>query len=194
MEPQALAPRQLGELLDQVDRARVRRPRDGGDRERRQPGGAVAADRLGDGLGVEPEAVVGRQDDERLGREAELVERPGDREVGLVGGVDPDALQRAAARRPRGPAQPREVDVAGQRHREEVGHDAARRQQPEAARAVADEVAQPADDLLLDERGRRAGVPDVDALLGDLGEQLADDRHQERRRREVARASAGGRR
>ena len=57
---------------------------------------------------------------------------------------------------------------------------------PNDALAVADEVAQPADDLLLDEGRERAGVPDVDALVGDLGEQLAHDRHRQRRRREVA--------
>ncbi len=57
---------------------------------------------------------------------------------------------------------------------------------PKLVGVVADEVAQPADDLLLDERRERTGVPDVDALLGDLGEQLADDRHRERRRGEVA--------
>ena len=57
---------------------------------------------------------------------------------------------------------------------------------PNDAVAVADEVAQPADDLLLDEGGERAGVPDVDALVRDLGEQLAHDRHRQRRRREVA--------
>ena len=151
-----------------------------------RPASRSRADRVGGGFGVEPEAVVGRKDDERFGGKPELVEGPADREVGLVGRVDPDAVQLAAAWRPRRSAQPREVDVASQRHREEVGHDAAGGEQPEAARAVADEVAQPADHLLLDERSRRTGMPDVDALLGDLGEQLADDGQQERRRREVA--------
>ena len=51
-------------------------------------------------------------------------------------------------------------------------------EEPEAALAVADEIAQPADDLLLDERADRAGMPDVDALLGDLREQLAGDRRR----------------
>ena len=78
------------------------------------------------------------------------------------------------------------MDVAGQGHAHEVGHHAARRQQPERRRPVADEVAQPADDLLLDERRERTGVPDVDALVGHLGEQLAHDRDRQRRRREVA--------
>ncbi len=57
---------------------------------------------------------------------------------------------------------------------------------PNGRLVVAHEVAQPAHDLLLDERRERAGVPDVDALVGDLGEQLAHDRHRQRRRREVA--------
>ena len=78
------------------------------------------------------------------------------------------------------------MDVADQGHRDEVGHDAARGQDPEAALAVADEVAQPAQDLLLDERADRAGVPDVDALLGDLGEDFAGHGGEQRRRGEVA--------
>ena len=111
----------------------------------------------------------------------------GDREMGLVGGVDADALEHArrAARGPAPSSRP-EVDVAGERHAHEVGHHAARREQPERARPVADEVAQPADDLLLDERRERSGVPDVDALVGHLGQQLAHDRDRQRRRREVA--------
>ena len=78
------------------------------------------------------------------------------------------------------------MDVAGQGHAHEIGHHAARGQQAERRRSVADEVAQPADDLLLHERRERAGVPDVDALVGHLGEQLAHHRHRQRRRREVA--------
>ena len=78
------------------------------------------------------------------------------------------------------------MEVAGQGHAHEVGHHAARRQQAERARPVADEVAQPAHDLLLDEGRERTGVPDVDALVRHLGEQLAHHRHRQRRRREVA--------
>ena len=37
---------------------------------------------------------------------------------------------------------------------------------PNDAVAVADEIAQPAHDLLLDERRDGPGVPDVDALVG----------------------------
>ena len=91
-----------------------------------------------------------------------------------------------AARRPPGPEQPPEVDVPGQGHAHEVGHDPARRQQAERPRPVADEIAQPAHDLLLDEGRERAGVPDVDALVGHLGEQLAHHRDRQRRRREIA--------
>ncbi len=78
------------------------------------------------------------------------------------------------------------MDVAGQGHAHEVGHHAARGQQAERPRPIADQVAQPADDLLLDEGRERTGVPDVDALVGHLGEELAHHRHRQRRRREVA--------
>ena len=40
-------------------------------------------------------------------------------------------------------------------------------------REIIDEVAQPAQHLLFDEGAHRAGVPDVDALLRELGEDLA---------------------
>ena len=104
----------------------------------------------------------------------------------LVARVDPRAVEVLAARRCLQPARAPEMQVAGKGHRHEVGHDPAAREQAERRRPVADEVAQPADDLLLDEGGERAGVPDVDALVRDLGEQLAHDRHRQRRRREIA--------
>jgi hypothetical protein len=44
---------------------------------------------------------------------------------------------------------------------------------------------EPADDLFLDERRDRAGVPDVDALVGHLCEELAHDRDREGWGREV---------
>ncbi len=54
---------------------------------------------------------------------------------------------------------------------------------------VPDEVAEPADHLLLDERADRAARPDVDALVRPLGQNLAGDRHRQRRRREVGERS-----
>src|SRR5207244_2467630 len=63
---------------------------------------------------------------------------------------------------------------------------AARGQDAEASSVIADEVAEPANDLFLDEGPDRPGVPDVDALLGHLRQDLARDGRDERRRREVA--------
>ena len=185
VEPQALARRQVRQLRDEVHGARVGGARDGGDGDRPQAGRPVARDGRGHGFGVQAEAIVGGQHDQRLGREAQLVQRPRDREVRLVAGVDAHALQRRAARRPVQPREPPQVDVPDERHRDEVRHHAARGQQAEAALAVAREVAQPADDLLLHERAHRPGVPDVDALVGPLGENLADDGRDEGRRGEV---------
>ena len=130
-------------------------------------------------------AIVDRERDQGLGREAQLVERAGDREVGLVAGVDPCALEVAAAGRAGERPEPPQVDVADQRHRDEVRHHATRRAQAERPVAVAHEVGQPADHLLLDERAHGARMPDVDALVGPLGEHLAGDRGDEGRRREV---------
>ena len=44
--------------------------------------------------------------------------------------------------------------------------------------SVADEIGQPAHDLLLDERAGRPRMPHVDALVGHLGKHLASDRHR----------------
>ena len=78
------------------------------------------------------------------------------------------------------------MDVARQGHAHEVGHHAARRQEPERACTEAEEVAQPADDLLLHEGGDRPGMPDIDALVGHLREQFAHHRDRQWRRCEVA--------
>ena len=100
--------RERGELLDQVDRARVRRSGDGADRHRREPArpGPRRSPRRPARRGGGTASSAG-QHDERLGREAQLVERAGDREVRLVAGVDADALEVAAARRPGRAAEPR---------------------------------------------------------------------------------------
>ena len=186
VEPEPLGTGERGQLGNEVDGARVRRSRDGADGDRPKPVSAICRDRIAHRRRVEAEPLVGRQHDERLGREAQLVERPRDREVRLVAGVDAHAVERGAAGRPVEAHEPPQVDVADERHRDEVGHDAARGEQPEAALAVAREVAQPSDDLLLDERTDRSRVPDVDALVRPLGEHLADDRGDQRRGREVA--------
>ena len=99
VEPQVLGAGDVGELADRVDRSRVGRARDGGDRERRQAGRAVPGDGRGDRRAAQVEVVVGGQDDQRVRREPELVERPRDREVGLVARVDPGVLEVPAARR-----------------------------------------------------------------------------------------------
>ena len=134
----------------------------------------------------EVEVVIRWQHDERVRREPELVERTRDREMGLVARVDANALEVLAARRCVQTARAPQMEVACQRHGHEVGHHATTGEEAERRRLVADEVAQPADDLLLDEGGERPGVPHIDALVRDLGKQLAHDRHRQRRRREIA--------
>ena len=151
-----------------------------------QPGGPVLRDGRRDRCAMQAEPLVRRQGDEGLGREAQQVERPGDREMGLVRGVDPDAVEHLPARWPALPEESPEMDVTREGHAHEVGHDAARREQSESVRAVADEVAQPAHDLLLDEGREGTRMPDVDTLVGHLCEQLAHHRDRQRRRREVA--------
>ena len=181
----------------QVDRAGVRRARDRRDRERREARGPVAARsprRTGSGW-RRNRSSVGKHD-ERVGREAQLVERPPDREVGLVGRVDPDALERGTAGRAGQPAERRQADVTGERHRR--GSWPSRRR-TSAARSSPGRS----------RRGRTASgrppprrtPPSGPACQTstpccvDLGEQLARrSEHRERRRREVAQRRGDGRR
>ncbi len=186
VEPQVLGRGHVGQLADDVDRAGVGRPGHAGDRERDEARRPVGGDGGGDRRAAQPEPIVRREHDQRLGREAQQIEGASDGEMRLVGGVHPNAVEGRPTGRPAGAEQPAEVDVAGQGHAHEVGHHPARGQQPECVRTVPDEVGQPAHDLLLDERGERPGVPHVDALVGHLGEQLTHHRDGQRRRREVA--------
>ena len=185
VQPQALGLGHVGQLADGVDRTRVGRAGDSRDGVWRQTGRSVAGHGIGDRGPTQVEVVVGWEHDQRLGREPELVERPRDREMRLVAGVDPGALEILAARRPWQVPDAAETQVARQRHPHEIGHHAAAGEEPEAVRPVAHHVAQPAHDLFLGERREGTGMPHVDALVGHLREQLAHDRHRERRRREV---------
>ena len=84
------------------------------------------------------------------------------------------------------PSSPRQVDVARHRQAHDVRHHAAGGEDAPRAVAVPGEVAEPADHVFLDERRGHAGQPEVDALVHPRGERLPDDRHGERRGREVA--------
>ena len=182
VEPQPSASRESRERRDVVDRAGVRRPGDGADRERRQPRRAVRRDRGGDRLGPQPEPVVGGDHAQRVLREPEDVEPAPDREVRLVARVDAHAVQIGTARGAVQTAERPQMDLAGHGERHEVGHHAAAGEHAPCARRQPDEVAEPADDLLLDEGADRARVPDVDALLEPLA--------RAPRRRPTSRAAA----
>ncbi len=62
VEPQVLGRGDVGQLPGGVDRPGVGRADDAGDRERRQSGGPISCDRLGDGRAAQPEPLVGRDD------------------------------------------------------------------------------------------------------------------------------------
>ena len=216
VEPEPVACGHVGQLPGGVDASRVGASDHAADGKWSQAGREVGLD-LGRHRGAaQPEALVGRHDGQGVGREAQEVERLGDREVGLVGRVDAPALESGRARRWRVGAQAggghrvgvergrgrqagggdlaeaRGVDLAGDEQAHDVRHRPAGRQDPEALRGAAgvltreaDEVAEPANDLFLDEGAGRAAGPDVDALVGPLGQDLAGDREGQRRRREI---------
>jgi len=91
----------VGQLPGGVDAPRVGAAGHARDGEGQQAGREVRLDPALDRGAAQPEAIVGPDDGKGAGGEAEGVERLGDREVGLVGGVDAPALEGGAARRPR---------------------------------------------------------------------------------------------
>ena len=186
VQPDTLAVGDVGQARRVVDRAGVRRPGDGGDRERRVPGGPVAGDRLGDRPGLQAEALVAVDHDQRVVGEAEHAQRPRDREVGLIAHVHARPLQVGASRRGGRAPQLREPDVAGDGHGHDVGHHPPAGQHTPAVGAEPDEVTQPRGDLLFDERSDGTGVPHVDPLMDPLREHLSRDRSGEGRWGEVA--------
>ena len=181
VEPEALAFGQVREVTDQVDRAAIRGARDGRDAERCEAGAPILGDRGGHRLRVKTEAVVRSDHPERLGREPEHIQRALRSRSGPGRGVDADVLELPAARGRVQAAELRQVDVAGDRQAHHVREDTARCQDAQAPRSIAGQVAEPADDLLLDERTGHAGEPEVDALVRPGGQGLADHGHGERR-------------
>ena len=186
MEPQALALGEVGERGDIVDRSRVRGAGDGADGERCEPGRAILGDRRRDGPRAKTVVILGRNDPKGAVREAEEVDRTLDREVGLVGSVDPRAFEPRSARQLVGAEDLRQVHVPSDREGHDVRHHTAAREDAPCVVAVPAEVAEPADHLLLDEGCRHPREPHVDALVQPLREGLARDRHRKTRRREVA--------
>ncbi len=152
-----------------------------------EPRARVLEDGGLDGRRLQPEPVVGGQHAQGVAGEPQHVERAADREVGLVARVDADPLEIGAPRCTVEPTRGAKVDVARDRERHEVGHDAAGGEHPPCVVArYPDEVDQPADDLLLHEGADRPGVPHVDPLLDPLRQDLATDGHHQGGRREVA--------
>ncbi len=145
-----------------------------------------SSDRIPHRPGLKPESVVRGDEPERGLGEAQHVERARDGEVSLIARVDACALQVAAAWRAGETAKLRQPEVARQRHRHQVRHHPARREDAPPRGVEAHEVAEPSHDLLLDERAHRAGVPHVHALLEPGRQGLARHGHGQRRRREVA--------
>jgi hypothetical protein len=168
VEPQSLRFGHVRQLADGVHGTGVGGSGNRRDRERPEARGAIACYGRRDRRAKKPEPLVRRDHDERLGREPELVQRPRDREMGLIRGVDAHAFEHRPARAAR-PQEPPESDVARQGHAHEVGHHAAEVSSPTRRRTR--RVAQPSDDLLLDEGGDRPRVPYVDAMVGHLGEE-----------------------
>ena len=171
VEPQAFVLRHVGDRVERIDRARVRRPRCRRDEERAQARRAVGADGVAQRVGVHPELGVGRHDPQVPARQA------GDRgvlrhaRVGLVSAVV-DAV---------GEVLP-QPGVPGRDHRRERPHRAARGQQPLRSFREVEQRAQPTGDVLLQLHHRRARLPQADVAVEALRQELGERRRRGRRR------------
>ena len=185
VEPQPFALRDVGELVDGVDRTGV-----GGAATPTMANGVRPAARsramaAATGAPRRWKSSSPGHDRERRRPGTQLVQRPSDRVVRLVADVDPGVLEVAAARRAVETPQPTEMQVASQRHRHEIRHHPATvrtRTMRRHTRRGGTASGRP----LPRRTSHGARVPHVDALVGHLGERLAGDRHRQRGRREVA--------
>ncbi len=184
MEPQPLGLGDVGDRGDRVHRRRGRGAERGDDRDRAPPGGAIGGDGRSKRVGVELEALVRRDADQRVAPQAERHARLLDRAVRLGRGVDP---QRGKVG-PTGQALLGGVDAGrlscrGQRdqrrRRGGVGQQAVEgRRQPER-------LAQPVHHDAFELGADRRGPPQHRVLAEGRGQHLAEDPGTGRGRREV---------
>jgi hypothetical protein len=174
----ARAAREAPERSQRIDHAGVGRAGGRDHRHRPQPASAAGLERGGERVRRELVARVGRNAHQRALAESQHVQRPLDREVRLLRGVD--------AQEPRGgpqPARPRAVPqraVARHLHGDQVGDAAAAGQHAEGVRTEPDQVVQPADQAQLDLRGGGGGLPGVERLVEERRRQLRQRRERQR--------------
>ena len=180
---------------DLVDRAGVRRAGDGGDRERTS--GRAPGLRRSPRRPAPPRSRKSASDGTRwsvsAGKPSSSSARPIEKWA-WSRGVDPDALERSAAGRVAGPGQARR---GGRRGRPSVAMKLAItppevRMPNGSSSAPSGPAGYPTRSVSQRTTSSSTNAPAGPACqtstpwLGDLGEQLADDRHDQRRRREVA--------
>ena len=180
LEPQVAGVHHVGDVGEGVDRARVRRAGGGDDEPRMQAGGDVRLHRLRERVGAHPPAVVERDVAHLAFGQAGDAQRLVDAVVGLARQVDDASwhVGRADADGVPGRDDPLEVRDAAS-----GGQIAAR------GVGVADEPGHPRDERPLHVRcGRRAGQ-DARVGVAHVGEEVAEGRRKEARRRGCTRTS-----
>ena len=146
VEPHAPFGADVRDRADRVDRAGERGTRRGHDGDRRDAGGQVAIDRLGQRLGPHPARIVDRQVTQVVRSDPQQLDRACDRVVHLGGAVD----RQRPPRQPFDP-RPRERLLTRRCERGDVADRPAARERSDR-RGEPDELADPPDRLVLDLR------------------------------------------
>jgi hypothetical protein len=173
VQPDARVGRDGGDRVERVDGAGGGRAGVGDDTDRQQAGGTVGVDRHPQCARVEPARAV---DGHRLQAHAQCARCLGDGEMRLGRGVDPHRA--AVLVRTRHRAQ-------GDEERAEIRRGPAADKDPGRRRVEADQLAEPAQRLLLDGRGGRTGPPRREVLVGRRRQQVRGHRDRRRRRRRL---------
>ncbi len=167
VQPHAALLADVGDGVEGIDRPRERRPRRRDHRDRGDPVGAIAIDRLGQRLGDQP-AIRAERDRAQVPRpDPERLDRARDRVVHLLRAVHGDAMTLEALE----PAL-RQRELPCGRERARVGERPAARERAGRVLRVADELRRPPDRLLLDLRRRARVHREVDVV--GVREQVAD--------------------
>ncbi len=192
VEPEAELRGDVGQLFERIDHARRGRARRARHADRHVPFIQVALDGFAELVDADVKPLVGLDLAQVVAPEAEDVHALDEGVVALLGSVDDERRRPrlASGAQPFVPRPARRA-VARALEADEVRLGAAARQRPEGRGAVADKLAQPAQDARLDD-GRRGRVAPRRAVLVDGGgERVGPHRDGQRRRVEqpvVARA------
>ena len=173
--PQPFGIADVGDRIQGIDRAGVRRPRARDDGEGREAGAPIGGDRLGQQIDAHPETVVRRDRPHAIGHHAGELRRLQHRMVRLVRGIEHAAPNLGA-----------EMALARADDGVECRHRAAGREQAARLLRKSHPVAQPVERVRLELHERRRRLPDAGVTVDGVRDEVG-----ERRRKQAAAGNIG---